>query len=207
MVLTRASASNSAASPSCGSICVVYALNSQAEPRDDAPRQRFPVDVRIRGQMRVVVADGAVDLAREHGAECDGRALEADDDVGDLLAQRRRRRRLAVRAREHRQRGMLVRERAQIGDQRRQRRHQHVAARPGDHQVVGEVVDVFRRAGEMDEFGGARDLGHVGEALLQPVLDRLDVVIGRALDRLDPLGVGDAEIACRLRELLRESRR
>ena len=38
----------------------------------------------------------------------------------------------------------------------------------------------------------ARDLRRVGEALLQPVLDRLDVVIGRALDRLDALGVGDA---------------
>ena len=34
--------------------------------------------------------------------------------------------------------------------------------------------------------------GYRREALLQPVFDRLDVVIGRALDRLDALGVGDA---------------
>ena len=31
--------------------------------------------------------------------------------------------------------------------------------------------------------------GDAGEALLQPVLDRLDVVVGRALDRLDARGV------------------
>ena len=38
----------------------------------------------------------------------------------------------------------------------------------------------------------ARDLRRRREALLQPVLDRLDVVVGRALDRLDALGVGGA---------------
>ena len=35
--------------------------------------------------------------------------------------------------------------------------------------------------------------GYVGEALLQPVLDRLDVVVGRALDLLDARGVGHGE--------------
>ena len=38
------------------------------------------------------------------------------------------------------------------------------------------------------------------ESFLQPILDRLDVVIGRALDRLDPLGIGDAEVALDFRE-------
>ena len=45
-----------------------------------------------------------------------------------------------------------------------------------------------------------RDLGHAGDALLQPVFDRLDVVIGRALDRLDA-----RRVVCR--ERLRRSRR
>ncbi len=184
-------------------VCVEF----HPEPRDDTLRQRFPIDVRIGGQMRVVVADGAVELARQCGGpEFFDRALEPDDDVGHFLAQRRRCRRLTVRARQHRQRSMPVCERAQIGNQGRQRGHQHTAPRPGDHQVVGEIVDVFRRAGEMDEFAGAGDLRHTGETFLQPVFDRLDVVVGRALDRLDPLSVGDAEVTSCLRNLLASRR-
>jgi hypothetical protein len=45
----------------------------------------------------------------------------------------------------------------------------------------------------MDELGDRRQFGHVRDALLQPVLDRLDVVIGRALDRLDARRIGEAE--------------
>ena len=46
----------------------------------------------------------------------------------------------------------------------------------------------------MDELGGRGDLGIAGEALAQPVLDRLHVVVGGRLDRLDALGVRRAEI-------------
>ncbi len=46
----------------------------------------------------------------------------------------------------------------------------------------------------MDELGRARDLRHGREALLEPVHDRLDVVIGLLLDRLDALGVGNGEV-------------
>ncbi len=56
-----------------------------------------------------------------------------------------------------------------------------------------EVVDVLGRAREMDEFGDARDLFDAREPFPQPVFDGLDVVVGRALDRLDALGVGGGE--------------
>ncbi len=52
----------------------------------------------------------------------------------------------------------------------------------------------------MDELRHTRHLGDGRETLLEPVFDRLDVVIRRALDRLDPLGVGDAEITSCLGE-------
>ncbi len=58
---------------------------------------------------------------------------------------------------------------------------------------VREIVDVLGRAREMDELRDAREFRHVGEAFLQPVLDRLDVVIGRALDGLDARRIGRRE--------------
>ena len=144
--------------------------------------------------MRIVVADGAVDLAlQRHPLERVPPAVQPGHDVGHLLAQRRRRRRLAVRAREHGQVGVGVRQRPQRRGDAVERRQQDPAPGAIEHQSVGEVVDVLRRAGKVDEFGDAGDFGHAREALLQPVLDRLDVVIGRALDRLDARGVGRRE--------------
>ena len=53
------------------------------------------------------------------------------------------------------------------------------------HQCVGEVIDVFGGAGEVDELAHRLELGVALDPLLQEVLDRLDVVIGGALDFLD----------------------
>ena len=89
-----------------------------------------------------------------------------------------------------------MRQRAQVGGERHYCRQQHGAPRFGEHQPVGEVVDVLRSACEVDELGRPRDLGRRCKALLQPVLDRLDVVIGGPFDRLDALGIGDTEF-CR----------
>ena len=50
----------------------------------------------------------------------------------------------------------------------------------------------------MDELGRGRDLGMPGEAFLQPVLDRLDVVVGAGLDFLDAGRVGFGEGGRRL---------
>jgi hypothetical protein len=58
----------------------------------------------------------------------------------------------------------------------------------------------------MNELRHARDFRDRGEALLQPVLDRLDVVVGRPLDGLDPRGVGRAETFRGRREQLAQRR-
>ena len=46
----------------------------------------------------------------------------------------------------------------------------------------------------MNEFRCAGKLGMICDLILEPVLDRLDVVIGLALDLLDALGVRFREI-------------
>ena len=78
-----------------------------------------------------------------------------------------------------------------------------------DHEGVGEVVDVLARAAEVDQLGealvlvGRRDRG---QALLEEVLDGLDVVHG---DPLDVAELGDLVGAEVVDDLLaaRDSRR
>jgi hypothetical protein len=61
--------------------------------------------------MGIVVADGAIDLAEQrHPGDARACAAQAMGDVGHFLAERRRRRRLAVRTRHHRQFGKFVRQ-------------------------------------------------------------------------------------------------
>jgi glutathione S-transferase len=110
------------------------------------------------------------------------RAPEALHHVGELLAERGRRGRLAVRARDHGLRRVPARKLAQRGDERVQPRQHHLLARLLQHQRVGQVVDVLRGAGEVDEFERALHFPVPAEPGLQPVLDRLDVVVGAALD-------------------------
>jgi hypothetical protein len=82
---------------------------------------------------------------------------------------------------------------AQLVDQGVQCRQQHLDARAFQHQRMAGVVDVLAGAGEMHELGGRRQLRIPLEAVLDPVLHRLDVVVGGLLDALDGLGVGLAE--------------
>ena len=89
--------------------------------------------------------------------------------------------------------GITVRKRAEVGGHIVQRGQQNALARFGQRQRVGEIVDVLGRAGEMDEFPGARSLRKRRNALLEPVLNCLDIVVGRALDRLDAHRVGRGE--------------
>ncbi len=145
--------------------------------------------------MRVVVADRAIHL-RQHLDARDpfDRTAEARRDVRELLADRRRARGLAVRARHHRDVGVSMREVDEPPADRGERRQQHVVARGLDHQAVRRVVDVFRRAGEVDELACAGEFGgdvrgRRREALLQPVLDGLHVVVRDGLDGLDACGI------------------
>ena len=114
--------------------------------------------------------------------------------VGDLLAQRRRRGRLTVGARHHRQFGVGVGQFAQAGDHLVEHRQHHLITRGLEHQRVREIVDVFRRAGKVDEFGNAHHFGVIGQLFFDPVFERLDVVIGRLFDVLDLGCLGRAEI-------------
>ncbi len=98
-----------------------------------------------------------------------------------------------MRPRQHRRVGVRVRQRAQACRDVAQRRQQHVLARRGQRQRVREIVDVLGRAREVNELGDPRHFGHRREALLQPVLDGLDVVIGLALDLLDARRIGRRE--------------
>src|SRR3546814_18555586 len=62
-----------------------------------------------------------------------------------------------------------------------------------EHQRVGQVVDVLAGAGEVHELQRRAELGVVLQPLLDEVLDRLDVMVGGALDFLDPGRVGDGK--------------
>ncbi len=71
---------------------------------------------------------------------------------------------------------------------------QALVARLGEHQGIGQVVDVLGCAGEMDELAHCLQLGIAGDLLLEEILHRLHIVIGGALDVLHPLGVFQGEI-------------
>ena len=141
--------------------------------------------------MRVVVADRAVHLGeRLHCGEAFARARQPRHHVGDFLAQRRRARRLAMRAGKHRLGGIGVRHLRELVDDAVERGQQHLAARRLQHQRVAGVVDVLAGAGEVDELARRAQFGLALAAVPEPVLDRLHVVVGRALDILDRLRIG-----------------
>ncbi len=174
----------------------LHRVRIELEPErfDEPPREPLPVDLRIGGEVRVVVPDRAVRLAGElHRPGRGTRAAQAMHEVRDLLPERRGRRRLTVRAREHRIARVRMRELHELLRQGVDRREQHLVARAAHHQRVGEVVDVLGRAREVDECRGVRERRVVGDPLADPVLDRLDVVVGLALDRLHALAVGFGE--------------
>jgi hypothetical protein len=101
--------------------------------------------------------------------------------------------RLAVRARQHRRERQAARHVGERAADLVQQRQQHVGAGRLQHQAVAGVVDVLAGAGEVHELADRLQLGVVVEAAAQPVLDRLHVVVGGALDFLDGLRVGFGE--------------
>ncbi len=162
----------------------------------------FPVDLRVGGQVGVVVAHGAVDLAQQrYGGHLGDLPLQAVDHVGQFLAQSGRRGRLAMGARQHRHAGELDSQCADgVGDLFHQRQQNGVAAF-AQHQGVGQVVDVLGGAGEVDEFADRGQFRQLGGLLLEEVFHGLDVVVGGALDLFHTLGVFDGEV---LRQLVEQ---
>ena len=171
-------------------------VEGEAQPAfNDLLREGGPVHVGVGGQVGVVVAHGAVHLAQDgHAGDAGACLLHALHDVGDFLAQGGGRCRLAVGARQHGQGGVLMRHAAQGVDDGVDGRQDDLFTAALEHEAVRGVVDVLGGAGEVDELAGGSQFGVIGHAALQEVLDGLHVVVGGALEGLDGLGVGAAEV-------------
>ena len=63
-----------------------------------------------------------------------------------------------------------------------------------------QIVDVLGSAGKVNEFGHLHDFRIAGQTLLDPVLERLHVVVGNRLDFLDLGGLRRTEVADQLLE-------
>ena len=64
---------------------------------------------------------------------------------------------------------------------------------------MGDIVHVFRSAGEVNELLDRAQFVVAADFLLQKIFDSLDVVIGGGFDGFDALGILDAEILRRCR--------
>ena len=99
---------------------------------DEVAAVAFPVFVRIGDEVRVVVADGAVDFAEQRlGAQLGDLSCEALMDVGDFFAEGGRGGWLAVGAAHHGHGGMGVRHVAQFGGD---------AVKGGQEDVIARVA-------------------------------------------------------------------
>ncbi|MCY1418259.1 hypothetical protein D9M71_338130 [compost metagenome] len=97
-------------------------------------------------------------------------------------------------ARQHRYVGEFHRQFTDgVGDLAHQRQQYAVTAF-AQHQGVGQVVDVFGGAGEVDELADLGQLRQLRGLFLEQVFHGLDVVVGGALDFLDALGMLQLEV-------------
>ena len=181
-------------------------IPGQAEPLDEVLRVRDPVDLGMREVMRVEVADRAVELAEKFlMPKLRELARETRREYRHLLADRRRRRFLAVRPRHHRMRFVAMR---QLDDRRIRRlepRRQIVRDELLQDERVGEVVDVLGGAREMHHLDRQRRIDR-GDSLFDEILDRLDVVIGGRLELLHAARIVEREVLVNGAELFRGRR-
>lgn len=114
--------------------------------------------------MGVVVADRAVDFAEEFLRLKDFElALQAVHDIGGFFAQSGRCGGLVVGAAHHRDGGKVVRHSGEFADDFGKFGQDDGFARLLQHQGVGQVVDVFAGAGEVDELAHGGDFRHFGK--------------------------------------------
>ena len=155
----------------------------------------FQVDVRIGGHVGVEVAHCAVHLAEDLDAgDLASLPNQAAHEDGYFLAERGGRRGLAVGAREHRLFGEALGQGAQAPDHAVELREQQLVAQVAKHERVGEIVDVLRRAREVDELRGPGEVGLGRDAFAKEVLDGFHVVVRGAFDFLHAARVGLAEL-------------
>ena len=184
--LNRATSAYSSACQSCDSICVVsgFQVRPRCSTNDRETSGQSAPGTATTCAPYVPVAP--LSLPRYSSAAIRVQlAVQPVREDGELLAERRRRGGLAVRAGEHRLVGLVARERGDLVGERLRGGQPDLVDRAAHHERVGEVVDVLAGAGEVDELAdvvAARSRPGVREPLLEEVLDRLDVVHGDALD-------------------------
>ncbi len=139
--------------------------------------------------MGVEVAHSTVDLAENRGVGY-GFALylQAVGDICHLLAQGGGRGVLTVGAGEHGLGGALLCQPVYGGDDLVHCRQHHCVTGFLQHQAVGEVVDILRGTGEVDELGDSCQ-GCGSQFLLEKIFHRLDVVVGHPFDLFYPCRV------------------
>jgi hypothetical protein len=166
----------------------------EAEALHELLRDAGPVGVGVRDEVRREGAGRAAELAQVLGGlHLRADTVEAVHEDGELLAHRRRRRGLAVRAGEHGVVAVLHRLRAQLADDGAERGQPHLGDAGADRERVGEVVDVLAGRGEVRELGDVVEAEGV-QALAHQVLDGLHVVLGGGLQLGEPVDLGLAEL-------------
>ena len=119
--------------------------------------------------------------------------VQALGEHPDLFSQPGGRSRLSVRMRQHRDVVPLRGPFFQPFDQSVEFRQVDFGHGLLEGQGDGRVVDVLRGKAEVDEFLVALQ-PQAGEQLLEEVLDRFYIVVGRLFDVLDPLGVLEGKV-------------
>ena len=165
---------------------------------DEPVGEGDPVDPGVGHPVGVEVARGPAELGRErHRAQLRQLGVQPLDEDVELLAEAGRRGRLAVSAREHRDRLPLARLGVELLQNGGQRGLEHLGPGLLQRKRQSGVVDVLRGQAEVDVLAPGLQAELV-ELFFEPVLDRLDVVVGDFLDVLDPLGVGRVEAGVEL---------
>ncbi len=104
--------------------------------------------------MRGKISRGPAEFSQELcGGNLPAHTIEAVDEDGHFFAEGRWRRRLAVRAREHRRCRVFDGQRTESGYGPLQGGRPHQFHRIPHRQGVGEIVDVFARARDVCQFG------------------------------------------------------
>ncbi len=156
--------------------------------------------------MGIEVADRAVEFAEKFLAvEMAALAVQARGENRQLLAHRGGRGLLAVGAREHRDGFVTPCERADRVDQRNELRAEFARGELFQDQRISEVVQILGRAAEMDHLDRQRRVD-IGEAFLDEVFDRLNVVVGLSFERFHAARVGGTEIGVERAQAARHCR-
>ena len=161
---------------------------------DHVPGESFPVLLGVGNDVCVEIADSAVHLGEDLNVR-DGvhHALQTHGEDSEFLTDCRRGSVLAMGTGEHRNFSPLV---SKAGDRvvKLLQEVEEFLATFSQHERVARVIDVLGRAGEVHKFGSLGELGVVSHLSLDPVFDRLHVVIGGLFDVLDLLAAFNREV-------------